>query len=488
MNDAPTAVDVNAGPTVAADAPRTRPTGSERAGDVPAPEPQTPPETRRSRRSLALPVAAAVVLIILAAAFAYWRSNLGIVKTDNAQTTGDVAPVAALITGTIVKLDISDNQLVHAGQVLVQIDPTDYRLALGSARANLAAAQAQVNATQAQVNAAQAALNAQEEEYSTGLSVARGALQATTPKLPQAQAQLNMERQQTAAAVSQAQEQVTTAQANIASTKANADAAQKTLARDHQLLSEGAIAQAQVDADNAAYETAQAAYLSAQDALRQAQSALLSAKANLQQVTIAEQNITVNQGEIAQARGTLAQAEAGNTLVQQKAQMLAQAQAQTAQAQAQAAQAAQAVTTAQVNLDRTLIRAPADGWVTNRTAELGMVVQPNEPLLSVTIAHDVWVVANLKETQLSNVQVGNPVRITVDAFRGRVFQGHVQSLGAATGSSVALLPPDNATGNFVKVVQLVPVKITLDQGTDPGRLLQVGLSCEVAIDTRRVDK
>ncbi len=474
MNDAPSAVDVKAGPTIAADAEKTRPTGSGRDGDIPAPEPQTPPATRRSRRSLALPVAALVVLIILAAAFAYWRSNLGIVKTDNAQTTGDVAPVAALITGTIVKLDITDNQLVRAGQVLVQIDPTDYRLALGSARANLAAAQAQVNA-------GQAALNAQQEEYSTGLSVARGALQATTPKLPQAQAQLNMERQQTAAAVSQAQEQVTTAQANIASTKANADAAQKTLARDHQLLSEGAIAQAQVDADNAAYETAQAAYLSAQDALRQAQSALVSAKANLQQVTIAEQNITVNQGEIAQARGTLAQAEAGNTLVQQKAQMLAQAQAQ-------AAQAAQAVTTAQVNLDRTLIRAPADGWVTNRTAELGMVVQPNEPLLSVTIAHDIWVVANLKETQLSNVQVGNPVRITVDAFRGRVFQGHVQSLGAATGSSVALLPPDNATGNFVKVVQLVPVKITLVQGTDPGRLLQVGLSCEVAIDTRRVDK
>jgi len=463
MNDAPTATDVEAGPITVAEAPNTR-----------AADPQTPPRPRRSRHGLALPVAAAVVLLILAAAFAYWRSNLGLVKTDNAQTTGDLAPVSAQITGTIIKIDVTDNQLVQTGQVLIALDPTDYRLALGSAQANLRAAEAQVNA-------AQAALTAQEQEYTTGLSVARGALQATTPKLPQARAQLDMARLQTAAAVSQAQEQVTTAQANIASTKANFDAAQKTLDRDRQLLSQGAIAQAQVDVDNAAYETAQAAYLSAQDALRQAQAALVSAKANLQQVTIAEQNITVNQGEIAQAQGTLAEAEAGNTLVQQKAQMLAQAQAQ-------AAQAAQAVTTAQVNLDRTLIRAPANGWITNRTAEPGTVVQPNQPLLSVTLAHDVWVVANLKETQLGNVQVGNPVRITVDAFRGRVFQGHVQSLGAATGSSVALLPPDNATGNFVKVVQLVPVKIILEPGTDPGRLLQVGLSVEVAIDTRRVDK
>src|SRR5271155_2863288 len=218
MNDGPTAVDTKASPTIAGDAPKGRATGPAR-DEVPA-EPQTPPAPHRSRRSLALPVAAAVVLIIVAAAFMYWRSNLGIVKTDNAQTTGDVAPVAALITGTIVKIDVTDNQLVQAGQVLVQIDPTDYRLALGSARANLAAAQAQVNA-------AQAALTSQQEEYTTGLSVARGALQATTPKLPQAQAQLDMERQNTAAAVSQAQAQVSSAQANIASTKANADTAQK---------------------------------------------------------------------------------------------------------------------------------------------------------------------------------------------------------------------------------------------------------------------
>ena len=474
MSDATTTAGVEARSTIAPAPPAARPTAPTREVEPRAAEPQPPTRARRSRRGIAVPIALAVVLIVAAAAFLYWRSNLGLVKTDNAQTMGDVAPVASQISGTIVKLDVSDNQLVHTGQVLVELDPTDYNLALGSAQANLAAARAQVNA-------AQAALAAQQQEYTTGLSVARGALQATTPKLPQAQAQLEMQRQQTAAAVSQAEEQISTARANIASTRAAYETAQKTLARDKSLLAQGAIAQSQVDVDNAAYETAQAAYLSAQDSLRQAQAALVSAQANRQQVAIAEQNIRVNRGEIAQAQGALDQAQAASTLVQQKAQMLAAAQAQ-------AAQAAQAVRTAQVNLDRTKIKSPANGWITNRTAELGQVVQPNQPLMSVTLAHNVWVVANLKETQLGRVQVGNPVRITVDAFRGRVFHGHVQSVGAATGSTVALLPPDNATGNFVKVVQLVPVKITLDPGTDPGRLLQVGLSAEVAIDTRQVNK
>lgn len=475
MSDATTTADPEARSTSAPSAPTIRPAAPTREAEhQPTEPPQQPsPRPRRSRRGIALPIAAAVVLLVAAAAFAYWRSNLGLVKTDNAQTMGDVAPVASQITGTIVKLDVTDNQFVHSGQVLIELDPTDYRLALGSAQANLASAKAQVNA-------AQAALTAQQQEYTTGLSVAQGALQATTPKLPEAQAQLDMDRQSTAAAVSQAQDQINTAQANVASTRAAYETAQKTLARDKDLLAQGAIAQAQVDADTAAYQAAQSAYLAAQAALRQAQAALATAEANRAQVAVAEQNVSVNKGEIAQAQGTLAQAQSGSTLVQQKAQMLAAAQAQ-------AAQAAQAVTSAQVNLDRTLIRAPASGWITNRTAEVGQVVQPNEPLLSVTLANDVWVVANLKETQLGNVQVGNPVRITVDAFRGKVFHGHVQSVGAATGSTVALLPPDNATGNFVKVVQLVPVKITLDPGTDPGRLLQVGLSAEVAIDTRQVN-
>jgi len=483
MSDTPTRVDPTPGSTIDGD---TRPNRADdeftpraaaqprRDAAPPPDEPAPPPAPRRTRRALALPIAGIAVLLVVVAAVAYWRANLGLVKTDNVQTAGDVAPVSAQVAGTVAKLDVTDNQFVRGGQVLVELDPTDYRLALSSAQANLAAARAQVSA-------AQAALTAQEQQYSTGLGVARGALQATTPKLPQAQAQLLMQEQQSAAQIAQAEEQVTTARSAIASAKANFDTASKTLSRDRQLLAQGAISQSQVDTDNAAFESAQAGYQAAQDALRQAQANLQSAQASRQQVAIAEQAITVNRGEIAQALGTLRQAEAGNTLVQQKAQQLAAAEAQAAQAE-------QAVKSAQVNLGRTQLMAPADGWVTNRTVELGQVVQPNQPLMSITLQRHVWVVANVKETQLGNIRVGNPVRIVVDVYRHKVFHGHVSSIEAATGSSVALLPPDNATGNFVKVVQLVPVYITLDPGTDPDQQLQVGLSAEVTIDTRRVDK
>ncbi|HYM91952.1 MAG TPA: HlyD family secretion protein [bacterium] len=423
----------------------------------------------RTRRIVFLALAA-ILLLLIVAGIGYWRLNAGLVKTDNAQTSGDLAPVSAQITGTVARIDITDNQFVKAGAVLVELDPTDYRLALDQAKANLAA-------VQAQVQVAQATLADQENQYRTGVSAARGALAATTPRLPQAQAQVRMDEQTTAAQVAQAQAGVATAQANVQSAQANEETARKTRDRDRQLLTQGAIAQQQVDTDTAAYAAALAQYRAAQEGLRQAQATLASAEANREQVVISQHAVAVNEGQIAQARAQFEQAMAGDTLIRERMQQLAAAEAQ-------AAAAAQMVKTAQVNLDRTLIRAPADGWVTNRTVQIGQVVQPNHPMLSITIAQHLWVVANIKETQLANVRVGDPVRITVDVFRGRVFHGHVISITAASGSTTALLPPDNATGNFIKVVQLVAVRIALDPSTDPNVHLPVGVSAEVTIDTR----
>ncbi len=478
-DDAPTRTgsepEQAAGPgaqTVSADTGRT-PIGSGAADGNGRPG-SPPPQPRRSGRRLALPIAIAALVLVLIAGVVYWRLNIGLVKTDNAQTSGDVAPVSSQVTGTVTKIDVADNRYVKAGTVLVELDPTDYQLALNQARANLAA-------DQAQVDAARAALAAQEQQFTTGVSAARGALAATTPSLPQSQAQLQMVQQTTTTQVDQAQASVTTAQANVQSTKAGYDTATKTLSRDRQLLSQGAIAQQQVDTDTAAYATALAQYRAAQDSLRQARANLAAAEANRQQVTVTQNAIAINRGQIAQAEANLQQAEAGNAVVRQRAEQLAVAQAQ-------AAQAAEQVSTAAVNLARTKIRAPVDGWVTNRTVQIGSVVQPNQPLLSVAVDHRLWVIANVKETQLGNIRVGNPVRVTVDTYRGRVFHGRVTSITATTGSTTALLPPDNATGNFVKVVQLVPVWITLDAREFPhGRQLPIGLSAEVTIDTRHVD-
>ena len=428
-------------------------------------------QPRWRTRRIFLIVASAVAAVLIGIVVWYWRMNTGLVKTDNAQTAGDLSPISAQISGTVVRVDVVENTSVKTGAVLVALDPTDYELTLARAKSTLAAARAQVEA-------ARAALSAQTAQFHASMNTAQSALQAAQPLLPQAQAQLRMSQQTSPAQIAQAREQVTTAQANVEAAKADLDTATKTMDRDRTLLTQGAIAAQQVDTDTAAFEAARARYQSAQDALRQASNALVAAEASQEQVAMARQNVEVQRGQISQARAQLQQAAAGETLVEQRARELAAAAAQ-------AANAAAAVQAAQVNLDRTLVRAPADGRVTNTTVEVGQVVQPNQPFMSLTLSHRPWVVANIKETQLGAVRVGNPVRIRIDVLRGRVLRGHVESIGSATGSTVALLPPDNATGNFIKVVQLVPVRILLDPESAPDPQLQVGLSCEVVIDTRQ---
>lgn len=431
--------------------------------------PSTPPARPWGRlRRLAVPLFVLVVLSSAAIGVWYWQSNLGIVRTDNAQTAGDLAPVSARVPGTVRRVDVTDNQFVRAGTVLVELDPTDYRLALDQARAQLASAQAQVQA-------ARAALSAQEQEDAAALRAAQAAVEATQPQLPQARAQLALQETQAASQIAQARARLTSAEAEVRSARANLDLASRTVERDRILFREGAIASQQLETDTTALAAAQARYQAAQDGLRQAQADLAIAEASRHQVAIAQEAVVATQGQVARAQAQLQQAEAGEELVRQRAHDLAVAEAQ-------AVAAAVAVRTAEVNLARTRIVAPADGWVTTRTVQVGQVVQPNQPLLFLTLAHHVWVVANIKETQLGALRVGDPVRITVDALRGRVFHGHVESIGAATGSATALLPPDNATGNFIKVVQLVPVRIALD--TVPAPQLPIGLSVEVAIDTR----
>jgi membrane fusion protein (multidrug efflux system) len=424
----------------------------------------------RTRRIVFLVVAAATAITVLAG-YRYWRANAGFVRTDNARTAGNLAPISARIAGTVVRVAVNENDFVKAGTVFVELDRTDYRLALAHAKAQLAAARAQVEAMRA-------AVAAQGEQFRAGVATAQAALQAAEPHLARAHAQLRMSGQTTPAQIAQARAQVTTAEANVQAAQADLDTAARTVERDRALLAQGAISAQQADADTTAYEAAKARHQASQNALRQARDALITAQASREQVAMAQQDVLARQGEISQARAQLQQAAAGQALVQQRARELTVAEAH-------AADAAAAVEVAELNLSRTVIRAPEDGWVTSRNVEIGQVIQPNQPLFSLALAHHVWIVANIKETQFGAIRVGQPVRITVDALRGREFRGRVESIGSATGSTTALLPPDNATGNFIKVVQLVPVRIALDpppQGDPP---LPIGLSCEVAIDTRR---
>jgi membrane fusion protein (multidrug efflux system) len=232
-----------------------------------------------------------------------------------------------------------------------------------------------------------------------------------------------------------------------------------------------------IDTDTATFEEARARAQASQEALNQARAELAAAQSARQQVAIQRQAVAVNRAEIKRAEAQLQQAAARESLIRQRIQELAVADARVADA-------ASAVRIAEVNLARTVIRAPSDGWVTNLTAQVGQVLQPNQPVMGLALARQVWVVANVKETQIGSIRIGAPVRITVDAYPGRTFRGRVQSIGAATGASTALLPPDNATGNFIKIVQLVPVRIAIEADPDAPPL-RIGLSAVVAIDTRQ---
>jgi membrane fusion protein, multidrug efflux system len=427
---------------------------------------------RRPRRLAKRPLrvlAAILAILVIGAGALYWRANVGIVKTNNARTNGDLSPISPRISGNVLRVFVEEHDYVRAGAELVDIDPTDYRLAL-------AQAQAQLTTARANEQAAAAALAAQERVFAAGLHIAQGTLRAARPTVAQAQAQLIMNDQTTAAGIAQAQKQVVTAEANLRAAQAQLTTTGRIHHRDTTLLAAGAIAQQQMDIDTANLAGAAATVQADQDAVHQAEAQLASAIAAREQVEVSRQAVAVNQGQVANAEGQVQQAQAQAAVTRQRAQELAAAQAQIAAAE-------QAVHVAQVNLSRTVIYAPVDGWVANKTVEPGQVVQPNQPLMAITIQGRLWVDANIKEFRLGGVRVGNPVAIRIDEFRSHTFHGHVGSIGKTTGSAIALLPPDNATGNFIKVVQLVPVRIYFDFARGEAQPA-IGLSAEVAIDTR----
>jgi len=195
-------------------------------------------------------------------------------------------------------------------------------------------------------------------------------------------------------------------------------------------------------------------------------------------------NLPVAESRRLQAEGTVAQSRAQARAAATAPQQIAMIQARASGANAQVMQARAALNQARLNLERTVVRASADGVVSRRTVEVGQVVQPGQTMMSIASLHDVWVTANFKETQLGRMSPGLPAEIEVDAFGGRRYSGHIESIAGATGATFSLLPADNASGNFVKVVQRVPVKIVLDRAEDAGTVLRPGMSVTATVYLR----
>jgi membrane fusion protein, multidrug efflux system len=376
------------------------------------------------------------VLLLAAAAAAGYYVFAGWESTDDAQIDGYVNPISSRVAGYITKVYVDDNQYVTAGTLLAQIDPTDYEVALGSAQATLANDRATADASQVSVPI-------------TSVNAASG---------------------------------ISSAQADVDNTRAGISASEKSLAAARAVLLQAEANNAKAQDDVRRYkplvekqEIAEQLYVQAVQTANAAAAAVEVATANAQ----AKQDaVTQAQGKFDQAVAALESARTGPDQVRIQ-------QSRAFAAAALADKSKRAVEQAQLNLNYTHIFAPVDGLVAKRSVEVGQYVVPGQQLLAIVPLDDIWVTANFKETQLKKVRPGEPVRIYVDAY-GRDYTGHVESIAGGTGAIFSLLPPENATGNYVKVVQRVPVRLRFDPGQDPDHLLRPGLSVVPKVNVKQL--
>ncbi len=386
-------------------------------------------------------------VVIVGAILIYLWITAGRVATDDAQVDGHITQVAARVGGTVTKVNIKENQYVEAGTVLVELDPRDYQVAVDRARAELIDAQA---------NASGAATGIPLTQVSTESN-----LRTATGGVEEAQAGVAVADRQ----VEAARAQLVAAQARQREKEATAAKAAKDVERLKGLVAKEEIAQQQFDA-----------------AVSSADSARAAADAARSDVSAAEVAVSVAEQRTRQARGTASQAKAALQASQTGPEQLRVTKARADMANARVQQMTAALAQAELNLQRTKITAATAGVVSRKSVEVGQVIQAGQPLFALVSLGDVWVTANFKETQLKRVQPGQRVKVAVDGL-DREFDGHVDSIAAATGAKFSLLPPENATGNYVKVVQRVPVKIVFAPGQDPDHRLRPGMSVTPTIYT-----
>jgi membrane fusion protein (multidrug efflux system) len=360
-------------------------------------------------------------IVLVVAGYFIWHYYSVRESTDDAQVDGHITPISARVSGTVTALHFTDNQSVDAGAVLVELDPRDYQVAVDRARAELADAQAAASAARRSVPISNI---------------------ATSSGIATAQANRNA-----------AQQEVDAANARLREARANYDKVSKDLERMKQLVTKDEISRQQYDATVAAEQSARATVDAAQSAVATAQSHVAQAEAGVRNAQTGPQQVRVTEARAGSAAAAVQKAQAN----------LAQAM---------------------LNLQYCTVRAPQSGIVSKRSVEVGQTIQPGQPLVALVDLSDIYVTANFKENQLANMRPGQPATVHVDAF-DKDLNGHVDSIGGATGGKFSLLPSDNATGNYVKVVQRVPVKIVFEPNADSQHLLRPGMS---VVPTVRTDK
>jgi membrane fusion protein (multidrug efflux system) len=455
---------------------RTQAVATPEAPEVEKQQPSSP----KDKKPLKLILAALGVGAVAASGFGFrwWQYASTHQETDNAQIAGHVHQISSRIPGTVAQVLVNDNQLVQQGQLLVKLDPQDYQSKVQQTQAALANAKAQAEAAQANISLTSQTSSAQTNQAQgnvnaalAAISTAQAAVQEAKAGIPTAQAQ-----------VRSAQAAIPAAQAQVAQAQANLQKAQADYKRYQTLYQQGAIARQQLDTVKAAYDVAQAQKNAAVQGVQQAQAQLAAAKQGVakaqSQLAQAQEGVASAQAKLAASQGGLQQATATKQDTAVKRSQYDAAKAAISQAQA-------SLNDAQLQLSYTNITAPSSGRVGKKNVEVGNRVQAGTPLMAI-IDNENWIVANFKETQLENMKPGEPVEIKLDAFPHHTFEGRVDSISPASGAQFALLPPDNATGNFTKIVQRIPVKIVFDQNSIKGYESQIvpGMSAEVSVKVK----
>jgi membrane fusion protein, multidrug efflux system len=374
-------------------------------------------------------------LVLVVGGILVWRYYSTHESTDDAQIDGDIYPISSRVNGHVIGVEVHNNEFVKEGTVLVRIDPTDYQVALDRAQADYATAVARAQASR--VGVPITSVNS-----SSGISSAQARVE------------------QARAAIGAAEKQSLEAQARVKQTQANYTRANSDLARYAQLIKKDEVSQQQYD-----------------HAMQTAEADAAAVAATQSAAAAAEQNVAQAQAQLSQAQADL---RASNTGPQQV--RVSRAQADAADAAVKTAQAH--VQQARLNLDYTVVRAPADGVIGKKAVEVGQNIGIGQALMAIVPVKGLYVTANYKETELKDMRPGDPATIHVDAY-DRDYKGHVLNLAGATGEKFSLLPPENATGNYVKVVQRIPIKIVFDPGQDKDHMLRIGMSVEPTVTTKK---
>jgi len=421
------------------------------------------------RRRGFLIVALLVLMVAIFFGGRYWLYARSHESTDDAFVDGHIIQVSPKVSGYVLKVYVTDNQQVKAGDLLAELDPRDLQAKLDQAKAALNAGAAQQKQAETQVTLTRASTRANVQQASAGVQQARSNVRGARAG---ATAEQNRTTQ-AAAGIGAAEANAQQARAQLTAAEAEAARADADVPRYQALAEKDEVSLQRLDQAIAAARTANAQVAAARERVSAAEAqvsasrAATSAQASTAQR--AQSQVGAAQAQVNEALGRLAQA---NTAPQQ----VAVSQAQAASAGANIQQLEAAVAQAELELSYTKIYAPEDGRVTRKAVETGALVQVGQPLLAV-VPGDVWVTANFKENQIGSIKPGQPVDVSVDAYPDRVFKAHVDSIQAGTGARFSLIPPENATGSYVKVVQRVPVKIVFEPNQiDSQHMLAPGMS------------